>query len=1175
MAAEGKAIKGSEVVESGFLNPAIKQFDDLIERLHESDKLMAKVAETSRKMLNKPMSTSTAKELAATEKAINDVNKAYLEAQSIQAREIEIQTRLAKAQRLSTDETERQAKSIKNQSNAYKELSDRTRDLKNESKRLGAEMIALEESGKGATTEYKKLERQYKETTREASKLDKQLKKLDSNVGDNFRKVGMYEKALSGLRGMVVRVAAAFGLMETIRFVAGREVQLQRLQLALKNVTDSTNQYNKAIRYTRELSDKYGQDLLVITDTYKSFIASSKTSGLALGGLNKIYESVIKSSSALGLSTDQTQGALLSINQMFSKGTVQAEELRGQLAERLPQAFDLMAKGLGVTTRELNKMLQKGEVLAVDALPKLAEQLEKTYGASAQKNIETVGGAWNRLKNVISESVNDFNNANGITQKLASGINFLADNFTTIIKSVYELGKAFLIYKGVQATLKLRENYDLWRKYGQAVKESGEATGEAAKKGKAFGNALKGIGITLLITALTELALKFWDVASGAEAAREQHEALQKSINEGTEYGSKYVKVLIEALEAEKQQLELAKSKGKISQTEYDKEIKRLNNLAKVKLQFQIQEYQNDYKIAKQRAQQAASEIKALREQGISDNNDLITRRFARIDVAKRSMAESQAIINELRQTYKDIDSDIIRNQIQINENTKNQRDIIRQVNTEIESVHLNLENIADLQGARKRLQFDEQVRAAKDAVDAEMTEQLRLASETGQIKTDLLDELINKEQDMKRKAREQQFIDDVASEKRKADEDFTNAKKELKEKRDEQLKQGELTVSEQRQLKRLEIKEKKTMEDLARIEELKQSKLTAKDREEIEKKYQIELEKLNEERVRQSEITGNKIAILELEKNKDLSELDQQRLDDLRSRNNELIDAQIDYYEKKNELDKKDKDKQKELWKQVGDLAKTGMKVILDERIRVNERLIQMYEDERNAAQNNFNYLQKLAENGNIKADESLADQQAKIDAATEKKIAAQKRIERLKQVETAYNIALKNIETISPPSKAIAKTGVDIATLQALMAGVRGFHSGTNTTVADAFGNPLIPGTDGYLIRAHGNEKILDPTNSQKTGGMTTDQIADVSYKWRTGQLVDEKPVYTMKQVDNTQHLIETNRKLEQLTRVIENKPEYGFGIDEVVREGFTLVSRVKQGNLTQTKRDKFLLP
>ena len=62
---------------------------------------------------------------------------------------------------------------------------------------------------------------------------------------------------------------------------------------------------------------------------------------------------------------------------MISKNTVQSEELKGQLAERLPGAYSLAAKAMGITTQELSKQLEQGKVLAKDLLPKLSKELDK------------------------------------------------------------------------------------------------------------------------------------------------------------------------------------------------------------------------------------------------------------------------------------------------------------------------------------------------------------------------------------------------------------------------------------------------------------------------------------------------------------------------------------------------------------------------------------------------------------------------------------------------------------------------------------------------------------------------------------------------------------------------------------------------------------------------------
>jgi tape measure domain-containing protein len=99
----------------------------------------------------------------------------------------------------------------------------------------------------------------------------------------------------------------------------------------------------------------------------------------------------------MGLRADQTSGVLLALQQMISKGTVQAEELRGQLGERLPGAFQIAARAMGVTTAELGKMLEQGQVVAEDFLPKFGKALEENLGGAAEKAADRLDAAVNRF----------------------------------------------------------------------------------------------------------------------------------------------------------------------------------------------------------------------------------------------------------------------------------------------------------------------------------------------------------------------------------------------------------------------------------------------------------------------------------------------------------------------------------------------------------------------------------------------------------------------------------------------------------------------------------------------------------------------------------------------------------------------------------------------------------
>jgi tape measure domain-containing protein len=127
---------------------------------------------------------------------------------------------------------------------------------------------------------------------------------------------------------------------------------------------------------------------------------------MSADSVRKTFESVAKASTAMGLSAEETEGIFLALGQMISKGTVQAEELRGQLGERLPGAFNLAAQSMGVTTFQLNKMLEQGQVVTADFLPKFVAELDKTYSAGAKLGSDGLNANLNRLNSAFTNMYN-------------------------------------------------------------------------------------------------------------------------------------------------------------------------------------------------------------------------------------------------------------------------------------------------------------------------------------------------------------------------------------------------------------------------------------------------------------------------------------------------------------------------------------------------------------------------------------------------------------------------------------------------------------------------------------------------------------------------------------------------------------------------------------------------
>ena len=249
------------------------------------------------------------------------------------------------------------------------------------------------------------------------------------------------------MQGWVIGALAVDRLTDWGTTLVVNEGRLEAQRTALQNVIKSNSDYQNSIAFLSKLSNDYGQDLLAVTKTYTSFIASSESSNLSLKERNRIYESIIKAGSTLKLSNEEIEGSLRAVSQMFSKGNVQAEELRGQLGERLPGAFGLAAKAMGVSEQKLGDMMKAGQVLAVDLLPKLATELEKTFGKGAASNLETLTGSYNLLKNKVLEYFDGINKTYGITKTISDGTKTLANNLNSVVDVTKTAVVTFFTYQ--------------------------------------------------------------------------------------------------------------------------------------------------------------------------------------------------------------------------------------------------------------------------------------------------------------------------------------------------------------------------------------------------------------------------------------------------------------------------------------------------------------------------------------------------------------------------------------------------------------------------------------------------------------------------------------------------------------------------------------------------------
>ena len=237
-----------------------------------------------------------------------------------------------------------------------------------------------------------------------------ELKKFSDDTVNNNKKVqNSFSGATDGIKNLVIGYLSLNAAIQAVGASFDRALKLDAINSALTAVLGSSEAAATQFQQLSQFADQYGLNLVAVGEAYKNFAAAAVSANVPLEQTNYIFESVAKAASVLKLSNDDLKGSLNALSQMISKGTVSAEELRGQLGERLPGAFNLAAKAMGVTTSELGKMLENGEIMAGDLLPKLALELNKTFGDKITGKVDSLQASVNRLDNSFTNAVNNGN----------------------------------------------------------------------------------------------------------------------------------------------------------------------------------------------------------------------------------------------------------------------------------------------------------------------------------------------------------------------------------------------------------------------------------------------------------------------------------------------------------------------------------------------------------------------------------------------------------------------------------------------------------------------------------------------------------------------------------------------------------------------------------------------
>jgi tape measure domain-containing protein len=302
-----------------------------------------------------------------------------------------------------------------------------------------------------------------------------------------------------------------------------------------------------AFAFVSEESDRLGLSIQTTANGFSGFAASALRAGLTLQQTKDIFRGVSEASVSMRLPAEQTALVFKALEQIAGKGTVSMEELRGQLGDALPGAFEIAAKAMGKSTAEFSKMVANGEVLAGDFLPRFGEAIRKELGGSVEEAAQGAQAAFNRLGNaffslqtrlassglldVVVKAVNDLTAALN-NPELVSGLGTLITMLAKIAEFALKVaGTVGNMVSAIKRTTESLSNSVFGVVFGEEGKKAIEAARAEANKTSAAASSVSTGTVSGNYTLGTKaVALPSPGQASAAKKAQQLREQLASQV---------------------------------------------------------------------------------------------------------------------------------------------------------------------------------------------------------------------------------------------------------------------------------------------------------------------------------------------------------------------------------------------------------------------------------------------------------------------------------------------------------------------------------------------------------------------------------------------------------------------------------------------------------------------
>lgn len=818
----------------------------------------------------------------------------------------------------------------------------------------------------------------------------------------------------------------------------------------------------------------------------------------------------------------------------------------------------------------------KAMLTQVDAMTDMTEKMHTlgTVQDQANKRTDTLGHAILKLKNTFVDLFIGLANNEGAMQGFTDSLKWLANNLPMIITILGKLIRTYVVY---QATLKaiqvstflynnvlkagayqISKNIKGTRAYRLEQIKLARATKDSKKQTTALAQSLKSMGLMAVIGLVTELAVRWYDVASGARNARmeaEQYakaeERAQKKLNSEQKYWRDIEKEeLLEIREREAdgeitsqraRELEITTKKQIAQQFEQlakerEKDIALVVRLSDEMANLQALGRKNGAGTILKRSLEVRGELNTAlmtlaQTEGYIEGTAFVSNFLGDASEEEQLLAQSAGVISQFQ---KEIDGyvesqedyNMQARELAINVKTGNKEftkfegtlssttKSYEDINKEFPKLNGYISKQTQLLQELKEIEQDRVLLAKDDAIELEYENQLRMIRETGEFDATHLNSLIEE-----KVALEKQYIDQRTQ--------YEQSALDVKYKREKQARKDSLKAQYDALILGAGTNQKAI--------------------DEIDANYKIQQDLLaNQEIERAKDVESQKQNIYQNGIN-DKLEAEQNGYDSMSGMLESFVQETADL----------GADATKKVFQSMAEFVKASA----DFFIQQSNRKIEQMNKEISQAEKNADLYRELAKNGNISAKESLAEQQDIINEANKRKLAEEKKQQRLRLMESVFNTYNSKVQ--ADVENPLAETIRDVSLLYQFINTLPGFFDGTEDTGTNGKG---VDGKGGFQAILHPNERVIPKSLNDKLTGLSNEELTQIAMDYKNGVVVAGA-----EQSASALELALVVNGLKEIKDEIRNKPETSIELGQITSSLMEVVKTSKKGNSVVYNRFK----